>query len=406
MAVAMDILAEHAEEASFLWHLRGTAVAGTAHDRESLADLDDRILAHLDGLLIGDERGWAYGVALQASQPRPAEAFPMAWLALVVDAPDRRKALRAALEANPSVAPAVASAVAWLPDSARAAAVPWLWTWGDLGRLAALEGSVAVRAVDPGLIQAAFADASPAVRALALRAIGACGQRDGLDHCRRRLGGDPVEVAAAAWSLGLLEGQALDHLEAIAKHDAAARAVLLRRSPAARARAWSSAVLRPRDEITAAVERADISAIGRLLDALDDPLLARQAGWAISALSGADAARDGLLGQPLSGADEGPSDDPADPRVALDADRDLPWLDQARARDWWSGRQATLTTEGRILVGEPITVESCRLLLDGAAQPLRRCAAFEIAVLTGSGLFPVDAPTHRQRRLEGDGWFR
>jgi len=92
--------------------------------------------------------------------------------------------------------------------------------------------------------------------------------------------------------------------------------------------------------------------------------------------------------------------------VDLDADRDLPWLDPARVRVWWTRHQARLTIEGRVLVGQPVTAESCRRLLDGGAQPLRRCAAYEIAALAGGGLFPVDAPAHRQRRLKEDGWFR
>lgn len=406
MAVAMDVVAEHAEEASFLWHLRETALDGTAHDRASLADLDDRILAHLDGLAIAGDHGWSRCVAQQASRPRRQEAFPFAWLALAVDDPARRASLHGALTEVPALAPAVVAAVAWLPDPARAAATSWLWSWGDAGRAAALAGGLAVRDVPGDLLASALADPSPCVRSIALRAIGACGRRDGLGHCQRRLDGDPGERDAAAWSLALLDGRALEHLEASAASDPVGRAALLRRAAAPRARAWCQAVLAPRDVITAAVERADVGAIEGLLSALEDPRLARHAGWAIGALGGVDPAAAGLIGAPLAGADDGPDDDPDDARVDLDPDRDLPWLDPGRTAAWWSGARAAWPDGGRVLGGTPVAVDACRRLLDEGPHPLRRCAAYELAALTGTGLFPVDAPSHRQRRLEEDGWFR
>ncbi len=51
-----DIAEEHARQASFLWVLRDRAVARAGYDLARLAELDQRLDAHLDGLRVaGDE---------------------------------------------------------------------------------------------------------------------------------------------------------------------------------------------------------------------------------------------------------------------------------------------------------------------------------------------------------------
>ena len=53
-----DVLEEHAEEAAFLWQQREAAVRAPDYDIEELAEVDERLEAHLDGLRIGGEKSW------------------------------------------------------------------------------------------------------------------------------------------------------------------------------------------------------------------------------------------------------------------------------------------------------------------------------------------------------------
>ena len=53
-----DIITQHAEEASFLWLMRSLAVKAPHYSLADLAELDDRVEAHLDGLRIAADAGW------------------------------------------------------------------------------------------------------------------------------------------------------------------------------------------------------------------------------------------------------------------------------------------------------------------------------------------------------------
>ncbi len=53
-----DIITQHAEDAAFLWFLRDSAVHEPHYSRKDLAELDNRVEAHLDGLRIAGDPGW------------------------------------------------------------------------------------------------------------------------------------------------------------------------------------------------------------------------------------------------------------------------------------------------------------------------------------------------------------
>ena len=53
-----DIIIQHAEDAAFLWLLRDAAVTQPHYDLDDLAELDNRVEAHLDGLRIAGDAGW------------------------------------------------------------------------------------------------------------------------------------------------------------------------------------------------------------------------------------------------------------------------------------------------------------------------------------------------------------
>ena len=54
-----EVVSQHAEEAAFLWMLRHEAAQAPHYSLVTLTKLDDRIEAHLDGLRIASEAGWA-----------------------------------------------------------------------------------------------------------------------------------------------------------------------------------------------------------------------------------------------------------------------------------------------------------------------------------------------------------
>jgi len=56
--VMLDILEEHFEELEFLWLQRDLAIAAPDYDLADLAELDERVEAHIDGLRIAGDAGW------------------------------------------------------------------------------------------------------------------------------------------------------------------------------------------------------------------------------------------------------------------------------------------------------------------------------------------------------------
>ncbi|MDX2428369.1 MAG: hypothetical protein QNK22_06725, partial [Xanthomonadales bacterium] len=53
------IVDQHFEEASFLWSQRDAAVTDPHYDLQDLSRLDDRVEAHIDGLRVAGDHGWA-----------------------------------------------------------------------------------------------------------------------------------------------------------------------------------------------------------------------------------------------------------------------------------------------------------------------------------------------------------
>ena len=55
--INQDVVAQHAEEAAFLWIMRNEAVRAPHYTLKDLAKLDERVEAHLDGLRVADNSG-------------------------------------------------------------------------------------------------------------------------------------------------------------------------------------------------------------------------------------------------------------------------------------------------------------------------------------------------------------
>ena len=53
-----SIITQHAEEAAFLWLQRDAAVREPHYSLADLAELDNRVEAHIDGLRIAGDAGW------------------------------------------------------------------------------------------------------------------------------------------------------------------------------------------------------------------------------------------------------------------------------------------------------------------------------------------------------------
>jgi uncharacterized protein (TIGR02270 family) len=152
-----------------------------------------------------------------------------------------------------------------------------------------------------------------------------------------------------------------------------------------------------RQAVQAAGVLGDPALVPWLLEQMAIPALARVAGESFSTLTGADLALLGLEGQRPEDFESGPSDDPDDDNVDLDADDDLPWPYLERIRGWWSKNSSRFAAGTRHILGRPMSLEHLKEVLKIGRQRQRAAAAMELSMRNpGTPLFEVRGPALRQ----------
>ena len=415
MPIDEDILTEHADEAACLWSLRDFFARRPQVRLADLAEHDERIEAHLDGLRLAGAAGWRVATEVAAQSPGPGSLFVLAALASGPAASaEQRAGLVDLVVADPTVesVSGVVAGSTWIITPQTAVASAGWWS-SDVPVLqqAALGIDVA-SGVDPAQrLTAACTHADPALRARALQAVGELGRLDLQDRCRTALtDAEPSCRNAALWSL-LVSGDTANstaraHVSRVTDAwsepltDLAAR-----RLPRAVVMDWLKVEAKGghlRRAVQLAGAHADSLVMPWLLLQLKVPAVARLAGQAFSLITGVDLEEAALIAVPPAGFHAGPSDDPADPDVALDPDEYLPWPDAVKVSDWWAAHAAEIPAGVRHLLGRPLSREHLDGVLRSGTQPQRAAAASERALLRpGRRTFDIMAPAQRQLAASG-----
>jgi len=213
---------------------------------------------------------------------------------------------------------------------------------------------------------------------------------------------------AAAWALARLtsDSGAVNELQTIALTESRYRqrsaTLAVRRLPVVAARRWVEMLVQTpgceRVGIQAAGALGDSALVPQLIPAMALPAFARLAGEAFSLITGARLAESKLDRPQPEGFEAGPTDDPDDPLVEVDADDGLDWPDPEKVRAWWSANKGRFPAGERHICGRPITPEHLKVVLRDGYQRQRAAAALELAILRPrEPLFEVRAPGWRQR---------
>ncbi|WP_437571831.1 TIGR02270 family protein [Sorangium sp. So ce542] len=404
---------EHADQAAFLWLLRDRAARSAAYDLEDLAELDDRLEAHLDGLRLSGDAGWEACRALL----RQAEGGEVFGAAIVAVHRWDLRGLARVLDVGggaPDVSRGIASALGWTPLERVRRLLPGLLSGRCPPALQWLGiAACAAHGEDPGApLGYALLARDPRLRARALRAAGQLGRVDLLPEVRASLRADDEACRFwAAWSAALLgEGASAQVLWELANGGgpfaAGSASMAMRRMAPAVASTWLRALERsardPRVPVSAAWALGDPAAVPWLLEVAQDPALARLSGQAISLITGLDLAAEQLARRAPSGARAGPTDDPSDHDVAMDPDGDLPFPDVAGVSAWWRRRAAEYRPGTRYLLGRAMTREGLEQALREGHQIARGAAAVELSLRErGRAVFEVRGPGFAQQEALG-----
>jgi len=208
-----NIINQHAEEAAFLWLLRDAAVHQPHYDLEDLAELDERIEAHLDGLRLAGDAGWE--IAQQALfWQEPGEIFTAAVLAFESHQTERIEAVLELGMTQPELVRGIISALGWMPFDKIAHPVNQFLKASDAEQRYLGIAAYAIHRLNPGQhLDHAIADENINLRTRALRAAGELGRQDLLPKIRQQYQADDKATRFwAAWSATLL-GERQETLE-------------------------------------------------------------------------------------------------------------------------------------------------------------------------------------------------
>ncbi len=374
-----DIIEEHADEAAFLYRQREFAFTSRREDMDSLRFQDERLLAHLDALLVSGDAAWK-PVRKGLETDDPGEVFVAAWvglghaptdlpehLARAVEDPARWEALRAAFRL--ALRPVCDEGLTRLRDHAaprlRALALEGLTVWGEQVPtgpvLEALESgdplcitcglAAATRLRDPALrdpVRTILRQAAPVLDAV--RAGFALGVPDAFPVAKRIAGEDTPQARLALALIACACGEE-------------AGPVLM------------EATRRPgtsRDAVIALGRLGHPETLTTLVEAVEKPAAARPAGRSLERLLGIGLEENGLtLPEPEEPADTGEAD------LDLDEDDDLPRPDPQGVRTWWSEHRRRWGTGNRLHAGEVFTFSPVFTEVREGVLPDREAAVLE-----------------------------
>jgi uncharacterized protein (TIGR02270 family) len=408
------VVERHAEQVAKLWLQRAMFATSPSHTLRTLAEVDARIDAHLDGLRVAGRGGWdACRRQLEGADDddgAEGELFVASVQAFESDEPARRAAVIERLT-SPSVERALVSALGWLSYSRVASILAELLAAAPPLRRVAIAASAIHRRDLGAPLERALFDEDARVRARALRAAGELGRTEllpvVLDSMQSESGASRVDAAWAAALLGSPKASAVlrEHAEeagGVGEVGERATALAIQSMTYADARVWLEGLAEgdpkaERQAVFGAGIFGDVSFVPWLIEATAAPTLARAAGRAFSMIAGVDLVEARLAQKPVRrDAAEGP-----DPTIAVPSDRALPLPDTDRLRAYWAKHEPDFLRGTRYLRGRPAVGKYLEETLRDGRQSERAIAAIHITLRRpGTPLFEVRAPGFRQLEVE------
>jgi uncharacterized protein (TIGR02270 family) len=406
-----QLLTQHSVDAEFLWRARQLASVATNYELSSLARLDNRLEAHIDGLRVAGEEGWQLA-RKEMEWKEAGEVFTAAILAFESNDPAKIADVLAIDALTPELSRGVISALGWMEYEQAAPHIRALCASQPRSHRRIGIAAAAIHRRDPGepLVNA-LSSGDPLLRARAARAAGELGRRDLVplldenlksDHAARRFW--------SAWSMALLVGysKAIRILQSFAESPGPFRLqafqLVLRRLPLTEAMHWNEQLRTHPDGLRLSLVGAGIlgapSVVPSLIEQMSIPAMARVAGEAFTTITGVDLAYQDLDTNAPEDFDTGPTEDPNDDNVDMDPDEGLPWPDATLIREWWNKNQHDFVPHLRYFMGKPVDKSWLEHVLRSGRQRQRAAAALDLAILdSGKPLFEVRAPGFRQVQL-------
>ncbi|WDT75869.1 MAG: TIGR02270 family protein [Candidatus Manganitrophus sp.] len=384
--ILIDILEEHLEEADFLFQQRTNALTDRAYDLDGLAELEERLLAHLDGLVIGGKEAWAL-LEPKLAGGEVGEVFAAAFVALESGEPARIELLQKTFgEGEGPLLDGIRHALRHTPSPEIEKIVrPSLHSEKGAVRAAAID-LIGFRRLplESRLLQAGLQEKDPLVVAAAANAVGRLRLADLKNEIEGGLESDAASVRLEAMRAGLL----LKSERALSR---CRKAVQERVEEGGEAILLLGLLGHPEDGPLlvnalgeAALARNAVMSLGllgraagmeALIQCTADPKLARWAGEAVRTVTGVDLEKENLVA-PKAEAKAEEEDELED-----DPDEGLPVPDPAKVETWWRKNASRFDKKARYRKGQPYSPQKLIELLHTGTLPERHHAALEFALI-------------------------
>ena len=400
-----EIYERYVDDASFLWILRSIAVEQPHYNADEVAELEQRIEAHLSGLMTSMEQGWqACETALLLEEP--GEVFTATVIAVRSHDPAKiQKAVEVGLS-NPRATKGLVSAFGWLPAGL---ARPWIERFiasKDMNHKYLGVAAASVRREDPGAILAKILNREDCQQNIplytrALRLVGELRRQDLMPNLQAAQASDNPDIQFwSTWSAIMLGHKSVvSVLQSFVfnsgAHQVCAAQLAFRTLPVETARAWISTLAKndaqARIVIKATGILGDPHAVNWLITKMADPKLARLAAEAFTQITGVDLIQNELVVEVPTDQMPLPNDDATDDDVSLDEDENLPWPDVAKVTGLWRNHGQHFMVGQRYFLGKPITADGLKQKLATGTQRQRHAAALELALSGETPLFNTRA---------------
>lgn len=348
--IVVPLVTRHAGDAAFYWSRHDDSVHSPLIGLIELIEFDRLLEAHLDGLRVAGEAGWAIALSSLQRWRSSGEAFVCALLALEApNAGERLKVVWGLVEADPArMLRGLISALAWVTPEQRQ---PWVARWRVEGSPPALQVA-AWRASRLGLedereglrghLQAALGSPHAPVRAAACRLAGELREygwllpmlSDGDEAVRAEAAiaqapDHALTSASTLWQSVIHQLKALATLTGRPRRDAEHRLARWVRQLGLIVPLGHSGVTQLLQQLPVrlglhfVLHHGDGALLPWVARQASHPDAARLAGWVWAALTGVDLERAGLALPPTR------LDDGRVPRLTDDLDPGLPDVDAA-----------------------------------------------------------------------------
>lgn len=399
-----DILEQHIEEAEILATRRMNSAGSPLQTLGTLTQLDRRIEAHLDGLLVDVKSAWEL-CERELKFADAGEVFVGMQVALTGGDPARIEKMIEIACVSPRTLRGVIFALNWLPFESASALVQTLFVSSVAEQRYVAVAARAAQRCNGEWLRQALNDASAFVQARACRAVGELGRVDLIPPLQalRQSKDEPVAFWSC-WSVALLGDApaaiALKKFTTSPAYAEDALSVAFRRLPLQAAQDWIGELAD--NEANSRVLLLGVGILGDptyipgLIAMMSDQEHARIAAESFCTITGVNLA-DEKLEAPAPMSETENDDSPDDP------DEFLPWPDVTRVAAWWDRNGARFNPGTRYLLGKPITVEQLQWALRNANQKIRHGAALELSMLrTDTPVFNVYAPAQVQLKILGE----